>query len=40
VRLVSDANQPITATNLLDGATVEGTITLQPLEPVLLRWTR
>jgi hypothetical protein len=40
VRLISDANQPITATNLIDGATVEGTITLQPLEPVLLRWTR
>lgn len=40
VRLVSDANQPLTATNLIDGSTVEGTITLQPLEPVLLRWAR
>ena len=40
VRLVSDANQPITAINLIDGATVEGILTLQPLEPVLLRWTR
>ncbi len=40
VRLVSDANQPIKATNLIDDTTVEGALTLQPLEPVLLRWAR
>lgn len=38
VRLVNAENQPIKATNLLTGETVEGTLTLQPLEPVLLQW--
>ncbi|MCS7301496.1 MAG: beta-galactosidase [Fimbriimonadales bacterium] len=38
VRLVNAENQPIKATNLIDDAVVEGTLTLQPLEPVLLKW--
>ncbi|MCS7272864.1 MAG: beta-galactosidase [Fimbriimonadales bacterium] len=38
VRVVDDQGKPITATNLIDGTTVEGTLTLQPLEPVLLQW--
>ncbi len=38
VRLVNAENQPVKATNLLTGETVEGTLTLQPLEPVLLLW--
>ncbi|MCS7208759.1 MAG: beta-galactosidase [Fimbriimonadales bacterium] len=38
VRLVNAENQPITATNLIDGTTVQDTLTLQPLEPVLLKW--
>lgn len=38
VRLVDSQNQPITATNLIDGTVVEGTLTLPPLTPVLLQW--
>jgi hypothetical protein len=38
VRLVNAQNQPINAINLLDGAAIDGTLTLQPLEPVLVRW--
>ncbi|MCX7994007.1 MAG: beta-galactosidase, partial [Fimbriimonadales bacterium] len=38
VRLVNAENQPIKGVNLITGATVEGTLTLQPLEPVLVKW--
>lgn len=38
VRLVNAQKQPIKATNLIDGADVDGTLTLQPLEPVLVQW--
>ncbi|GIV06584.1 MAG: hypothetical protein KatS3mg016_2159 [Fimbriimonadales bacterium] len=38
VRLVNAQKQPIQATNLIDGTAIEGTLTLQPLEPVLVRW--
>lgn len=38
VRLVDPQGNPIKATNLLDGSTVDGSLTLQPLEPVLLKW--
>ncbi|GIV10401.1 MAG: hypothetical protein KatS3mg019_2492 [Fimbriimonadales bacterium] len=38
VRLVNAENQPLKGTNLFTGETIEGTLTLQPLEPVLLKW--
>jgi hypothetical protein len=38
VRLVNDKEQPIRGVNLFTGERVESQITLQPLEPVLLRW--
>ncbi|MFN4032052.1 MAG: beta-galactosidase [Fimbriimonadales bacterium] len=38
VRLVNAENQPIKATNLITGEPVEETLTLPPLEPVLLEW--
>ncbi len=38
VRLVDPQGNPIKATNLLNGSTVDGSITLQPLEPVALKW--
>lgn len=38
VRLVNAQKQPIQAANLIDGTAIEGTLTLQPLEPVLVRW--
>jgi hypothetical protein len=38
VRLVNDKNQPIRAMNLFTGEQVQETLTLPPLEPVLLRW--
>ncbi len=38
VRLVNDKEQPIRATSLLTGERIEGRLTLQPLEPVLIRW--
>lgn len=38
VRLMNDKNQPVQAVNLFTGERVSGQITLQPLEPVLLKW--
>lgn len=38
VRLVNAQKQPIRATNLIDGTAIDGTLTLQPLEPVLVQW--
>ncbi len=38
VRLVNDKGQPIQAVNLFTGERITGALTLEPLQPALLRW--
>jgi len=38
VRLVNAENQPIKGANLINDEAIDGTLVLQPMEPVLVRW--